>query len=323
MENQEENSSKSGKGSLWFFVVLFILSIALNGFLFFRYVKKGMKLEQENIELASLLEANKLHADSLQRELDETIAMLESKLNENLAMKDISDDYRNQLEAKIVELQSAKQKISSLIAQGGGSGGSNPSYATLSDAKKEIESLKTENTKLIDELDETKRLYAIARDAVDQYSMSSQEYKEKLDSLVQKYRTLDQSLTEAKVLQITDLNVRPERIKKDEQLATYKASKVSHIKISFTVKGSSIVPKEEKELRIRVIGTSGEVLSDNVDQLTNSDELYSLKEEIDYNGKEQSATLYFTQKANYKDGLHRVEIWLNDQILDTKEFTLF
>lgn len=323
MENNEASTSASSKGSLRFFVVLFILSMALNAFLFFRYAKKGMMLEKENIALTELLEQNKLHADSLQLELDRTIAALEDKLNANLAIKDISDDYRVQLENKIVELQSAKQQIASLIAQGNGSNSSTASLSSLNEAKQQIDSLRVKNTRLIDELDETKRLYAIARDAVDQYSMSSQEYKQKLDSLVQRYQTLNEGLKDAKTLRITDLNVYPERKKGEELEPTFKASKVDHIKVSFTVQGSTIVPKEEKELKIRILGTSGEVLSDNVDQLTNSDELVSMTEIIDYRGTEQSAAMYFKQKARYRSGKHKIEVWLNEQIIETKEFILF
>lgn len=323
MENQEASAAASSKGSLRFFVVLFILSMALNAFLFFRYAKKGMLLEKENIALTDLLEQNKLHSDSLQMELDRTIAELEDKLNANLAMKDISDDYRTQLENKIVELQGAKQQIASLIASGSSTGGGSASLSSLNQAKQRIDSLSSANKVLVEDLEETKRLYAIARDAVDQYSMSSQQYKQKLDSLVQRYKLLDEGLRDAKVLRITDLNIYPERKKGDELEPTFKASKVDHIRVAFTVQGSTIVPKEEKELKIRILGTSGEVLSDNVDQLTNSDELFSMTEVIDYKGEQQSAAIYYKQKARYRSGKHKIEIWLHDQIIETKEFILF
>ncbi len=322
MENQEENTQKKSNKSLGLFIALFAISMALNVFLFFRYAKKGMDLEKENQKLSVLLEQSNLHADSLQRELDFTIAELENKLNENLAINEMKDEYRAEMEQKLVELKAAKQKISSLIASGGSSSGSE-SYGSLAEARNQINELRESNTRYIQELDETQRLYAIARDAVDQYSISSQEYEHAVDSLVDLYRSLNESVAEARVLRINDLNVYPIQIKKDVSSPTYKASKVKQVKISFSLSKSSLVEVGPKEVIIRIIGTSGEVLSDNVKQLTNSDELYSLKKEFDYDGKEQFAVLYFTQEAKYKAGRHKVQVIFDGKMLDTKEFILY
>lgn len=321
MENQTENSSKSNK-SLGFFIALFALSMALNVFLFFRYAKKGVALERENKEILAQLKNSNLHADSLQKELDFTIAELEQKLNENLAMNDIKDEYRAELEQKIVELKSAKQQISSLIASGG-TEGTVASIGSLSAAQKEITRLKEENTKYIQQLDETQRLYVIARNAVDQYSMSTQEYKEAVDSVVRLYQALNESIEDERILRLSNLNISPYMIKKDVSSPTFKASKVSQLKISFNLRASKLVYSGEKDIVIRILGTSGEVLSDDVSQLTNSDELYSMKQSVPYVGKEHSVVLYFTQKAAYKSGKHSVQVLLDGVVLDSKDFILY
>ena len=113
------NQKSSRKGSLTLFIILFIASLALSGFLFFKYAKNAAQIQNQNKELTLAYEALNLHADSLQMELDKAIQELQNEINKNLAQEDLKEDLRIQLNSKKRELTSAYVRIKSLINSGG------------------------------------------------------------------------------------------------------------------------------------------------------------------------------------------------------------
>ncbi|MFY0643100.1 MAG: hypothetical protein JXR19_01385 [Bacteroidia bacterium] len=323
MANSDNSGTKSNKGSLVFFIILFGLSMALNLFLFFKYAKNGANLEHDNQALLAVLNQSQLQADSLKRQLDQTYADLENSLNRNLELSGENDQFRQEIQEKLAELKQSKYQIASLISQGASQGSSAQAYGTLASAQQEIAKLKEENAKFSAELDESRRLYEIARNAVDVYSMDAQTNRNALDSIATLYGVLNQSLEGAKKLAINELNITPLRYKGDEAIPSYKASKISKIKISFRIKASNLVSKGEKNIAFRILGTSGEVLANNVQSLTDSDELVSAEQSVDYDGNDQIVTIYFSQDASFRSGLHKLEILHQGSLLDKQEFQLY
>ena len=323
MANSDTNTGKSNKGSLVFFIILFGLSMILNLFLFFKYAKNGAQLEHDNETLLAVLNQSQLQADSLKQQLDKTYADFEQSLNENLALSGENESYKEEIQKQLLELQDSKRQISNLIAQGASQGNSAQAYGSLASAQEEIKKLKEDNAKFQAELKESRRLYTIATNAVDAYSLEAQASQKALDSLDKLYGVLNQSLQGAKVLSIGELNINPLRYKGEEAIASYKASKISKLKISFKVRASNLVEPGEKNISFRILGTSGEVLANNVQSLTNSDELVSTEQSIDYTGQEQIVTIYFSQDAKYKPGLHKLEVLHEGKLLDKQEFQLY
>lgn len=77
-KTNDQNSTK--KSSLTLFIILFIASLALSAFLFFKYAKNAAKIENQNKELSLAYDALNLHADSLQMELDKVMNSFKMKL---------------------------------------------------------------------------------------------------------------------------------------------------------------------------------------------------------------------------------------------------
>ncbi len=322
MTDQISSTAKTNKGSLRFFIALFLISMALNVFLFLRYAKNAASPEDQKAMIA-LLEQSRFQADSLRTALNATANQLEETLNQNLALVDENSIQKADIEAKLQELQSTRLRVNELINSGGSQVASASGMADLVAADAKIKALQEENTKYKKELDETLKLYSIARNAVDQYSIDAQVYMLSRDSLQEQNGILNRSLSGAKQLQLSELNISPLREKGGDTEDTYKASKVSKLKISFKLRASDLIPKGDKDIRLRIIGTSGEVLANDIDQLTNSDELYSTSQKIEYDGQEQVVTIFFSQDAKYKAGSHRLEILHEGILLNKQSFQLF
>ncbi|MGB0850848.1 MAG: hypothetical protein ACPGTP_06350 [Bacteroidia bacterium] len=314
------DNNKSSK-ALPIFVILFLASLALSAFLFFKYAKNAALIQQQNNELTSAYESLNLKADSLQKELDIALQQIEIKINENLAQVDLKEDLREQLEAQKSELQASYAKISRLIAQGN-TGTGNASSKKLLDARNEISSLTKQNEEYIVEIEETQKKYIEAKQLAADNGDTAFKYITKSDSLEKENEILNTKLNIASIVRIAGLKTSAMRTRKDNLEATDKASKTEQLKISFSVLPSNLTVTEDKKINIRIIESSGAVLTRDTDQLTDSDELFSLQESFEYDGSEKLITYFYDQEAAYKKGTYTIEVLHEDKLLDRSTFSL-
>jgi hypothetical protein len=210
--------------------------------------------------------------------------------------------------------------MSSLIAQANSGGGSGS--VALAKARAEIDKLKQQNKNYASELDDLKKVYAIAQDAADNFSGKVSYYQSENDSLLEVNDTLNSRMGRLAILRVADLFITPQREKKDEFIPTFKASKVENLKINFTLLPSNAIAPGEKDLILRIVGPGGVVLLENLNTLRDSDELYSMEHTVNYTGKEQKVNLTYTQEAEYRSGNYSLELYQNGQLLDRISFTL-
>ena len=320
--NMQEEAPKSK--ALPLFIVLFLASLALCAFLFFKYAKNARSIQQQNEELSLAYKVLDLKADSLQKELDFTLDQLQNKINENLAQEDLKEDLKQKLIAQQGQLASARRKISKLIAEGGASGGSfgEGGPKNLLEAKNQIASLQQTNTEYIAKVEQAQRDYIAAKSLAQDYGTKASEYKEDNDSLIDANSVLEKKLSTASILRIAGLKASPVREKKGKLEITEKANKVERIRLSFSVLASELTEKEEKEIIFRVIAPNGTVLTENTSKLSDTDDLVSLTENITYDGTEKGVTYFYDQEADYAKGMHKVELYHNDKLLDRSTFSL-
>ena len=315
-----EESSKSK--ALPLFVFLFLASLALCAFLFFRYVKNAKSIEQKNAELTLAYKVLNIKSDSLTSELEYVNQQLQDKINENLANKDLKEDLRKKLQAKKRELSAAYRRIKRLVDNGAieSSNGANPS--SLLQASSEIQTLRDQNTFYITKIEEAQRKYSEAQNTANTNAGVAEFYKVENDSLKIITSELSDKLEKAGVLRIAGFAANPVRQRKGKVEITEKASKTERLRINFSILPSEITKKEEKSIVIRVIQPNGAVLTKNTNKLTDSDDLFTLLETIDYNGSEKGVTFYYSQEADYQKGRHKVEIYHEEELLDRASFTL-
>jgi len=321
------NQKSSKKGSLTLFIILFIASLALSGFLFFKYAKNAAQIQNQNKELTLAYEALNLHADSLQMELDKAIQELQNEINKNLAQEDLKEDLRIQLNSKKRELTSAYVRIKSLINSGGNntqevvaSNGNNRS--NLLNAKGQIGKLVKLNYEYIDRIEQLQNDYILEKSKSDSTSYLARRLKNKNDSLKVSNVILRDKLSQVNNIRISRLNVYPIRERNGVQENVSKAKKTQRLKVSFMIQSGEATDEIEKELIIRIIAPNGSVLTQYIDELSDTDELFSMIETMTYDGSEKSIVYYYDQEAKYKPGIYQIEIYSDDMMISQNDFYL-
>ena len=64
------------------------------------------------------------------------------------------------------------------------------------------------------------------------------------------------------------------------------------------------------------------MLTKDTKKLTDSDDLFTLKETITYDGTEKAVTYYYKQDSEYKSGAYKVELLNKGKLLDNASFSL-
>jgi hypothetical protein len=111
--------------------------------------------------------------------------------------------------------------------------------------------------------------------------------------------------------------------KKGVFIPIYKSKKVERLQITFDVLGNKLTDKAvKKDYMVRVMDPDGIVLSNNNTKLSNSDDLYTIKESVTFNGVQQKIKENFTQTPSYKKGKYKVELKEGDEVKQTFSFEL-
>ena len=291
---------------------LFLLSLALNAYLFYNWYndnyRDGQSLAEINQGLQEVLAETEFSKDSLQKAYDELSAQYQALYEE-------SETLRIERTDAIEQLGQKKVRVRQLLTQVGG----NP--RALVEAKGQIETLKKELNDYRVKLDiavEEKAAYA---KAVKTEKEKTQDMAHEKEAVERQNQDLEDKISDA-TFRISDLKVAPLRTKRKKLEQTTKSSKVEHIETSFTILESPLVEEGEKELKLRLLGTSQEVLGSDNDRLQNSDELYSMTKDFVYDGSSEKFKFKYEQDETFKAGTHFAEIWEGDHMIIRTAFNL-
>src|SRR6185295_9076728 len=93
------------------------------------------------------------------------------------------------------------------------------------------------------------------------------------------------------------ITVTPQYEKKGMYIPIYKAKKVDRLQITFEVMGNKLTDKTvEKEYIVRIKNPDGIVLSNDNKTVRSSDDVYTVKESVSFNGTAQPIKINFTQE---------------------------
>ena len=118
------------------------------------------------------------------------------------------------------------------------------------------------------------------------------------------------------------MNVEPIRTRNGKVAVEDHASKVEQIKVFFKVLISEYAKEEVRNIRVRIITPSGAVLSEETNDLMDSDKVSTIVESIMYDGTEKAVSLYYHQQGKYAKGEYDVEIFDNNTLLGIYSFIL-
>ncbi len=149
------------------------------------------------------------------------------------------------------------------------------------------------------------------------------EQQGKIESLEGQKQTLTDKVTIASQPSVGPVNVTPQYQKKGVYIPIYKAKKVERLQITFDVMSNKLTEKTvEKEYIVRIINPDGIVLSTSNNSLANSDDVYTVKQTVSFNGSQEKIKVNYTQSPDYKKGHYKVELKEGDEVLQTFAFDL-
>lgn len=305
MEDQvlnETQPKRKGKGVIIVLLALFLAgSIGSNIWLW--------KKEQNSTAIATSkidsLNYYSVLKDSLYAKIAEEELKVHNLRTEIAIYQNDNDSLKLLLEEKLAKINSLKAMVAS--------GGSPSKLRALKDS---LSRLSMENNDF--------------KTKVQTLLMENEDYKAKMlqhELLIAELQDNKKVLTEkvnvAAQPSVGPIIVVPTYEKKGVYIPIYKAKKVARLQISFDVLGNKLTDKSvEKEYIIRIIDPNGIVLSNNNKMLSNSEDVYTAKESVTFNGVQQKIKINYIQTPDFKKGKYKVELKEGSEVKQTSEFEL-
>ncbi len=258
------------------------------------------------------------------KERDSAVALRDSLQRVLLNMRDsleqmISTREENQrLAAKIQELEGSTATLAAKEA----------SYlskikqlqrAIGNMSPEQIEKFKTE---LAAKADEIKKLQDMLLRAQLDKEQAVRQAENDRASMESENRAMKDKISKGQSLQFGPVLTFGIRNKNGQQEETFKSKSIDRLKITFDIIQNPLIEQPvEQEVKIRIVGPEGEILTKDNKSLADKSTLYSLKETIVFDGEQQKVKLYFTAAA-FKKGKYSVELWTDDTMKQKNTFTL-
>lgn len=291
-----------GKGLLVTLLLLLLAGSGLGNYFLWNKEKTASALAVSKLD--SLKSYHSLK-DSLYAALAEEEQKVEGLRAEILLYQSDNDSLKQLLDEKMAKIASLR----AMVAGGGSSG-------KLRALKDSLSRIQSENMAFRSEMD---TLLLQNED----YAARLQQRENEITALEAQKRILSDKVNIAAQPSVGPVIVTPMYQKKGVYMPIYKAKKVERLQITFDVLGNKLTDKKvDKEYAVRVIDPDGIVLSNSNTKLSNSDDVYTAKENVIFNGTQQKIKINFTQSPAYKKGKYKVELKEGSEVKQTFSFEL-
>ena len=188
--------------------------------------------------------------------------------------------------------------------------------------KKELATLRKVMIGYINQIDSLSRLTnhqkEVIADVTRKYNVASQQ----ISNLSEEKKNLNKKVTLAAQLDATNIYIQAtnKRGKKAK-----KVKDVVKLKINFTIVKNITAETGERTLYVRITKPDNDVLSKNASNTfpyENRELAYSIKKYIEYNGEEQSVTVYWDVEEFLYAGSYRVDIFSDGTLIGSQSFNL-
>ena len=188
--------------------------------------------------------------------------------------------------------------------------------------KKELATLRKVMIGYINQIDSLSRLTnhqkEVIADVTRKYNVASQQ----ISNLSEEKKNLNKKVTLAAQLDATNINIQAtnKRGKKAK-----KVKDVVKLKINFTIVKNITAETGERTLYVRITKPDNDVLSKNASNTfpyENRELAYSIKKYIEYNGEEQSVTVYWDVEEFLYAGSYSVDIFSDGTLIGSQSFNL-
>ena len=188
--------------------------------------------------------------------------------------------------------------------------------------KKELASLRKVMIGYINQIDSLNRLTAqqkeIIADVTQKYNAASRQ----ISNLSEEKKNLTKTVTLAAQLDATNISVQPTNRRGK---TAKKVKDIVKFKINFSIVKNITAETGERTLYIRITKPDNDVLTkspSNTFPYENRELVYSIKKYIEYNGEEQTVTVYWDVEEYLYAGTYRVDIFTDGTLIGSQSFNL-
>ena len=188
--------------------------------------------------------------------------------------------------------------------------------------KKELTSLRKVMIGYINQIDSLNRLTAqqkeIIADVTQKYNAASRQ----ISNLSEEKKNLTKTVTLAAQLDATNISVQPTNRRGK---TAKKVKDIVKFKINFSIVKNITAETGERTLYIRITKPDNDVLTkspSNTFPYENRELVYSIKKYIEYNGEEQTVTVYWDVEEYLYAGTYRVDIFTDGTLIGSQSFNL-
>ena len=188
--------------------------------------------------------------------------------------------------------------------------------------KKELTSLRKVMIGYINQIDSLNRLTAqqkeIIADVTQKYNAASRQ----ISNLSEEKKNLTKTVTLAAQLDATNISVQPTN---KRGKTAKKVKDIVKFKINFSIVKNITAETGERTLYIRITKPDNDVLTkspSNTFPYENRELVYSIKKYIEYNGEEQTVTVYCDVEEYLYAGTYRVDIFTDGTLIGSQSFNL-
>ena len=188
--------------------------------------------------------------------------------------------------------------------------------------KKELATLRKVMIGYINQIDSLSRLTNHQKEVIADVTRKYNVASEQISNLSEEKKNLNKKVTLAAQLDATNINIQAtnKRGKKAK-----KVKDVVKLKINFTIVKNITAETGERTLYVRITKPDNDVLSKNASNTfpyENRELAYSIKKYIEYNGEEQSVTVYWDVEEFLYAGSYRVDIFSDGTLIGSQSFNL-
>ena len=134
--------------------------------------------------------------------------------------------------------------------------------------------------------------------------------------LSDKNKTLDDKLEKGQKPNYSTLVIKPVRVKKDQILLESRARKVEYLQIRLTMFSNPITDRNiAVPLKIRIINPDGAIINKDKMTLTDKSKIYTIQEEITFDGGEKRLSWDYKHNSEFVKGLYKFEMLAGETLI--------
>jgi len=315
MDPNETPEPRSNNSRVLLWVALVAVLLGINGVLFYLNQQKGHKNEVLTTEV-------QVKDSKLQEEIKQYEALkadFERQSSELKALGLSNDSLENKIagvNADLLKLRSFKAGSFSIAQQNLFKQRAKNLEGQLRKKDDDIAQLKKDNETLYTETTTLKEKQNKLTDTISTVVRSNRELTEKVGVAS---RLQSENI---KVAIITSKN----KEKMDEK-EEFKAKRVEKLKITANLARNDVSPKETKAIYLRILEPDGAALYNlstggGTFTVDGQEAFYTQKQDVVYDNTRQKMEFIYAKGAEYKKGLHTVELYESGQLMGKTTFTL-